>query len=203
MKANRQISKDTFPNWVKVWVNAMWEVGMSTNEEPPKWVRFFGIEQDQRLVRPTVSQRKMFFIESRAWDEKNLSPHEEANLRPSDSALRALPLSHRDSTVSKFLYDVHTWQASCIPLRSENVDSVIFCKYIVNIPHGDSDFFLCLTLVTGRKTSLSISLPSFKITISLIIFAIFLSWIFQWKIEVIHPLLLISLQIYLKEPYIE
>ena len=58
-------------------------------------------------------------------------------------------------------------------LGSDNVDSVIFCKYIVNVPHGDSDFFLCLTLVTGRKTSFSISLTSFKITISLIIFTIF------------------------------
>ena len=53
----------------------------------------------------------------------------------------ALPLSHRDSTVSKFLYDVHALQASCILLGSDNVDSVIFCEYIVNVPHGDSDFF--------------------------------------------------------------
>ena len=31
----------------------------------------------------------MFFVLSRAWDkEKILSPHEESNLRPSDSALR-------------------------------------------------------------------------------------------------------------------
>ena len=44
----------------------------------------------------------MFFVMSRAWDkEKILSP---------DSALRrsdALPLSHRDSTVSKVYYKVH------------------------------------------------------------------------------------------------
>ena len=31
----------------------------------------------------------MFFVLSRAWDkEKILSPHEESNLRPSDSVLR-------------------------------------------------------------------------------------------------------------------
>ena len=31
----------------------------------------------------------MFFVLSRAWDkEKNLSPHEESNLRPSNSVLR-------------------------------------------------------------------------------------------------------------------
>ena len=35
-------------------------------------------------------QREMFFVLSRAWDKekKNLSPHEESNLRPPDSALR-------------------------------------------------------------------------------------------------------------------
>ena len=33
--------------------------------------------------------RKMFFVLSQAWDkEKILSPHEESNLRPSDSAHR-------------------------------------------------------------------------------------------------------------------
>ena len=32
---------------------------------------------------------KMFYVLSRAWDkEKVLSPHEESNLRPSDSALQ-------------------------------------------------------------------------------------------------------------------
>ena len=36
-----------------------------------------------------VYLRKMFFVLSRAWDkEKILSPHEESNLRSSDSALR-------------------------------------------------------------------------------------------------------------------
>ena len=53
----------------------------------------------------------------------------------------ALPVSHRDSSVSKFHYDVHEWHASCMLLGSDNVDSVTFCKYIVNVPHGDSDFF--------------------------------------------------------------
>ena len=47
----------------------------------------------------------MFFVSSRAWDkEKIVSPHEEWNLRPSDSAL---PLSHRDSEVNEVYYEVH------------------------------------------------------------------------------------------------
>ena len=42
--------------------------------------------------------RKMFFILLRAWDKENiLSPHEESNLRTTDSALRC----HRDSTVHR------------------------------------------------------------------------------------------------------
>ena len=39
---------------------------------------------------------------------------------------------------------------------------------IHSIPHGDSQFFLCPVLVTRRKTSFYISLPSSKLTISLI-----------------------------------
>ena len=35
-----------------------------------------------------------------------------------------------------------------------------------SIPHGDSEFCLCRTLGTGRKTSFSISLSSSKLTIS-------------------------------------
>ena len=38
-----------------------------------------------------------------------------------------------------------------------------------SIPHGDSEVFLFPTLVTKRKTSFSISLPSSKLTISLIL----------------------------------
>ena len=38
-----------------------------------------------------------------------------------------------------------------------------------SIPHRDSEFFLCPTLVTRRKTSFSVSLPSSKLTISLIL----------------------------------
>ena len=48
--------------------------------------------------------RTMFSILSRAWDKENiLSPHEESNLRTTDSALRC----HRDSTVSEVYYEVH------------------------------------------------------------------------------------------------
>ena len=41
-----------------------------------------------------------------------------------------------------------------------------------SIPHGDSEVFLCPTLVTRRKTSFSISLPRSKLTISPIIFTV-------------------------------
>ena len=70
--------------------------------------------------------RKYFFVLSRAWDkEKILSPHEESNLRPSDLRSDALPLSHKDSSVSGVYYKVlmtrvlHT-------ARISNVDSLMF-----------------------------------------------------------------------------
>ena len=50
----------------------------------------------------------LFFALSRAWDkEKNLSPHEESNLRPSDPRLNTLLLSRRDSMVSAGHYKVY------------------------------------------------------------------------------------------------
>ena len=68
----------------------------------------------------------MFFALLRACDkEKILSPHEESNLRPSDLRSDALPLSHKDSSVSGVYYEVlmtrvlHT-------ARISNVDSVMF-----------------------------------------------------------------------------
>ena len=54
------------------------------------------------------------------------SPHEESNLRPSDSALRdALPLSHRDSTVREVCYEVHMTRV-LHTARISNVESVMF-----------------------------------------------------------------------------
>ena len=76
------------------------------------------------VLRPFF--RKMFFVLSRAWDkEKILSPHEESNLRPSDLRSDALPLSHKDTSMSEVYYEVlmtrvlHT-------ARISNVDSVMF-----------------------------------------------------------------------------
>ena len=68
----------------------------------------------------------MFFVMSRAWYEENiLIPHEERNLRPSDLRSDALPLSHRDSTVSEIYYEVHMTRV--LPTaRISNIDSVMF-----------------------------------------------------------------------------
>ena len=51
------------------------------------------------------------------------SPHEESNLRPSDSD--ALPLSHRDSTVCEVCYEVHLTRV-LHTARISNVESVMF-----------------------------------------------------------------------------
>ena len=60
------------------------------------------------MVSFELGEELKFFVLSRAWDkEKILSPHEESNLRPSDLRSDALPLSHRDSSVSEIYYEVH------------------------------------------------------------------------------------------------
>ena len=60
------------------------------------------------------------------WDkEKILSPHEESNLRPLDLRSDALPLSHKDSSVSGVYYEV---LMTCVlhTARISNVDSIMF-----------------------------------------------------------------------------
>ena len=51
--------------------------------------------------------RKMFFVLSRAWEkEKIMSPHEESTSDLRIPRSDALPLSHRDSSVSGVYYEV-------------------------------------------------------------------------------------------------
>ena len=75
-------------------------------------------------------QRKMFFVLSRAWDkEKILSPYEESNVRPSDSALRCSATepqrlySDRGLLRSSKTHALHT-------ARISNVDSVLILNRI-------------------------------------------------------------------------
>ena len=70
----------------------------------------------------------MFFrLVTSVGQRKILSPHEESNLRPSDLRPDALPLSHKESSVSGIYYEVlmtrvlHT-------ARISNVDSVMFLR---------------------------------------------------------------------------
>ena len=68
---------------------------------------------------------KDVFVLSRAWDkEKILSPHEESNLRPLDSALRC-------STTEPH-YEVHITRV-LHTARISNVDSVMFVNRIREI----------------------------------------------------------------------
>ena len=74
----------------------------------------------------------MFFVISRAWEkEKILSPHEESNLKPSDSAL------------------------GCSTTEPQRLRWAQNPKVWGSIPHGDSEIILFPSLVTRRKTSFS------------------------------------------------
>ena len=107
----------------------------------------------------------MFFVLLRAWDkEKILSTHEESNLRPSDSALRCFTTKPQKSygPGGEVYYEVHMTRV-LHTARISNVDSVMFINRV-----RDGSF--CPKLVTRRKTSFSICLPTKKLTISLILF---------------------------------
>ena len=95
----------------------------------------------------------MFFVLSRAWDnEKILSPMEN---RTSDLRIPrsdALPLNHRDSSVSEVRYKVHITRVLHIA-RISNVDSVMFVNRIREM----ESFEFLPTVVARRKTSFSTS----------------------------------------------
>ena len=79
------------------------------------------------------------FVLSWAWDkEKILSPHEESNLRPSDSALQCFTTEPQTlrwtRSITKFI-----WQASCILLGSAR--SWIICKCNISITEFYLDHF--------------------------------------------------------------
>ena len=70
--------------------------------------------------------RKMFFrLVTSVGQRKILSPYEESNLIPSDLRSDALPLSHKDSSVSGVYYKV---LMTCVlhTARISNVDSIMF-----------------------------------------------------------------------------
>ena len=84
--------------------------------------------------------------------KKNLSPHEESNLRPSDSPLLCF------TSEPQRLYGgwglLRSSYETLHTARIYNVDSVMF----VNNVHGDSEFCLGPKLAIRRKTSFSILL---------------------------------------------
>ena len=70
----------------------------------------------------------MFFrLVTSVGQRKILSPHEESNLRPSDLRSDALPLSHKESSVSGIYYEVlmtrvlHTARISNVERKVEMV----------------------------------------------------------------------------------
>ena len=68
----------------------------------------------------------MFFrLVTSVGQRKILSPHEESNLRPSDLRFDALPLSHKDSSVSGVYYEVLMTRGPHTA-RISKVDSVMF-----------------------------------------------------------------------------
>ena len=111
----------------------------------------------------------LFFVFSRAWDkEKTLSSHEELNkILRSD----ALPRSHRNSTVSKVYHEVHMTRL----LSTAKISNVNRISEMVNFEldkdiEKDAFFAPHARDKTKKKTYFSISLPSSKFTISLILF---------------------------------
>ena len=91
---------------------------------------------------------------------KILSPHEESNLRSSNSALQytVLPLSHKDSTVSVVYYEVHMTRF----LHTTRISNADGMTRVVKHRRVESKglrfdssrgprIFLCPTLVTKGK----------------------------------------------------
>ena len=87
--------------------------------------------------------------------------------------------------MSEFYYEVHITRV-LHTARISNVDGVMFVIRIREMVSFErcqeikKDFFPCPTLVTRRKTSFSISLPSSKLTISISLYTVNILE-FSWK----------------------
>ena len=80
----------------------------------PRGHRYFIWNPLFSLIFHTLAKQNVFI--HKYGTKKNLSPHEESNLRPSPS--NALLLIYQDSMVSKAHYKVHIWHASYLLLGS-------------------------------------------------------------------------------------
>ena len=92
-------------------------------------INFFGLGIKQKSrdgFELGEELRKMFFrLVTSVGQEKILSSREKSNLRPSDLCSDALPLSHKDSSVSEVYYEVLMTRVPPTA-RISNVDSVMF-----------------------------------------------------------------------------
>ena len=80
----------------------------------------------------------MFFISSQAWNkEQILYPHEESNLRPSDSALQC----SISEPLSEVYYEVHMTRV-LHTTRINNVDSVMFVDSLSHVRDKMKNIFL-------------------------------------------------------------
>ena len=93
----------------------------------------------------------LFFVFSRASDkEKILSPHEELNRIPRSDAL---PLSHRNSTVSEVYHEVHMTRV----LSTARISNVNRIREMLKFELGkdiEKDAFLRPTHATRRKKTI-------------------------------------------------
>ena len=106
-------------------------------------------ERDEEL-------RKIFFrLVTSVGQRKILSHHEESNLRPSDLRSDALPLSHKDSSVSGVYCEVLMARV-LLTARISNVDSVIFLTGRVSLDLRNrprSPKILCDSVVEHRNAN--------------------------------------------------
>ena len=128
----------------------------------------------------------LFFVFSRASDkEKILSPHEELNRIPRSDAL---PLSHRNSTVSEVYHEVHMTRVLSTA-RISNVNRIReMLKFELGKDIEKDAFCVPRTRQDEKKPYFSTSLPSSKFTISLILFKNKLlnkkRWLIPWGLRV-------------------
>ena len=129
------------------------------------------MKKDVFCLVTSMGQNKKFWVPMRNWTSDLWIPH-----------CDALPLSQNRSRKSESLrFDccditmVIWWLSDlCSDALPLSWNWSVALKVWGSIPHGNSEFFLCPTLVTRRKTSFSISSLSSKLTISLILFT---SWV--------------------------
>ena len=142
------------------------------------------MKKDVFCLVTSMGQNKKFWVPMRNWTSDLWIPHCDALPLSQNRSRKSESLRFDCCDITMVIWWLSDLYSDALPL---SWNWSVALEVWGSIPHGNSEFFLCPTLVTRQKTSFFISSLSSKLTISLIIFT---SWMILafWLVLTYDPL---------------